>query len=237
MGSNVGQSITSTQTISNSALNAVTESCNAQCSEIQSGNTVIIQGSSISGSVIFDQSCTVAMECEINANLSTTVANILASANGQTSVTANGFPDFNFNNVNESITASQIITNTLTNLIDTTCSNSSNQIMTNNYTYVWDSSIAGSLQFDQTANVTNSCNLTAQSSIQLSNMASMNNNQSSTILDTTALIIALVVVVIIIVVVIFIIGRFKKKGGGTTTIEATPASTTSSITPTTATVP
>jgi hypothetical protein len=200
----------------------VTNICSASCTEIQSGNTVIIQGTVIGGSIVFNQSCTVSMECEINNNLSTDVSNILASANKQTSITANGFPDFNFNGVESSITASQIITNTLTNLIDNTCSNSSNQIQSNNYTYVSDSNIAGSLQFDQTANVTNSCNLTNRSSIQLSNQASIQNSQSATILDTTALIVALIIVVIIVVIIIFVIGRFKKGGGGTTTIQTAP---------------
>jgi hypothetical protein len=214
MGTNVSQNLTETQSISNNALNAVTSICNTDCSQIESGNTVIIQGTTISGNITFNQSCIVEQKCQIQNNLSTQVSNILDASGKQTSITANGFPDFNFNGVEQSATSTQIITNRLTNLSNATCSTNSTQIQNSNYTYLSSDVVKGSLEFDQTADVNASCVLTNTSSLVASNQASANLAQSSTILGTTGLIIALIIVVVIIVVVIFIIGRFKKKSSG-----------------------
>jgi ATP-dependent Zn protease len=215
MGSNTSLSIDQSQTISNSSLNAVVNQCTARCDQIQSGNVVIIQGSTIGGNVTFDQECKATMTCEINNNLETDVSNILDAISKQTSVTAKGFPDFNFDNVNQSLTSKQIITNSLTNLINNSCSASSTQIQNNNYTYVSNSTIAGSLQFTQKGDASAACVLTNRSAIKLANKASASASQSSTILGTGGIILALIVVVIIIIGVVFFISRLKKgKGGG-----------------------
>jgi len=188
--------------------------CKATCDDIQSGNVVIIQGSTLKGGISFNQKCEVKLQCEIQNNLETDVATILDAAGKQTAITANGFPDFNFNNISNSFQSSQIITNTITNIIDSSCTSQATQNQNSNYTYVQNSNIEGSIQFNQTADVNASCTLTNRSSLIVSNKASAKSSQSAVILGTTGLIIALVVVVIIIVVVIFLIGKLKKSGGG-----------------------
>ena len=228
MGSNIQNDIHQTQQISNQALNAVSNTCMGSCQATQSNNVIIIDGSTV-GAIEFNQRCSTQLQCEINNNLETDVASILEASSKQTSVTANGFPDFNFNGVENSITSSQIITNSITNLINNTCTSTSVLNQNAKYVVVNNSNIAGSVQFTQEGVASANCVMTNRSTLKLKNQAIADASQKTTILGTTGLIIALVVVVIIIVGGIFLISRLKRGNKPPTSPDVTTASTTSTI--------
>ena len=214
MGSFISQSIEQQQTIANTALNAVSSTCSATCTQIQSGNTVIIQGSTVGG-ITFDQQCTVNLQCTINNNLNTQLTNLLEAMSNQKSVTARGFPDITLEGVSQSSDANQVITNSLTNYVNTACTAASVQNQNNNYVYVSNSNVQGQIQFNQSADVVSNCSLSTISSLVASNQASASSSQSATILGTTGILIAIIIVVIILFIGIFLLTRLGgKKGGG-----------------------
>lgn len=195
-------------------MNAVSSTCSAVCTQIQSGNTVIIQGSTVGG-ITFDQQCTVSLQCTINNNLNTQLTNLLDAMSQQKSITANGFPDFNINGVEQSSDANQVITNSLTNYTNSACTAASVQNQNNNYVYVSNSNVEGQIQFNQSADVVSNCSLSTISSLVASNQASASASQSATILGTTGILIAIIIVVIILFIGIFLLTRLGgKKGGG-----------------------
>jgi hypothetical protein len=218
------QSSTQTQSINNKVLNASNAQCNASCNDFSGGNTIIISGSTINSDVVFNQSCNVTMQCTINSQLDTNIQDILNSMQKQTSVTANGFPSFSLDSVSNSTTATQNITTTVSNLINSSCQSTSNIVSQNNFTYLQNSTINGSLQFSQTGNVNNTCTLNNISSIQLANQATAQSTQTAAILNPVALLFVAFLVIGLLIGAVFLLNFLFKggKGGGTQKIEVVP---------------
>jgi hypothetical protein len=206
------------QSVNNNILNASTANCSSTCTDYSGGNTVIINGTTINGNVEFNQTCDINMSCTINSQLNTNVNNILNSMQKQTTINANGFPSFSIDGVSNVDQASQNITTTIANILNSSCQSTSDIVSQNNFTYLNNSTVNGSLTFAQTGNVNNNCTLNNISGIQVANNESASSTQTAANLSAIGILVVLIVFVIIFIVVIFLLNfLFKKKGGSSGT--------------------
>jgi len=200
------------QSINNNILNASTSNCSATCSAYNGGNTVIINGTTINGNVSFNQSCDLVATCTINSQVNTNVTDIISSMQKQTSVTANGFPDFSLDGVSQSVQVQQNITTSVANIIESSCQSSTQLVNQDNFTYLNNSTVNGSLTFSQTGTVNSNCTLNNISSITVANKETASQSQTSVITSSILLFIILIVVVVVIIAIIFLLNFLFKKG-------------------------
>lgn len=209
------QSVT-IQNINNDVLNASTSTCTSTCSAYNGGNTVIINGTTINGNVTFNQTCDLVATCTINSQLNTNVSDIIKSLQNQSSITANGFPDFSLDGVSQLTQAQQNITTSIANIIESSCQSSSILVNQDNFTYLNNSTVNGSLTFSQAGNVNSNCTLNNISTVTVANQESASTSQSSVIASPLAFLVVAIILIAIVIFVIFIINFLFKgaKGGG-----------------------
>lgn len=193
-----------TQKQLNTLMQTSTASCNATCSQVQSGNTVYINGSN-TGNITFNQTCTVDATCTINNSITATV-NAVQNAVAKGTAKSSWFGGVG---VNTSINVTnQELTTRIKQTLDSTCNNGVSQIQENNLVYVQNST-TGDIGFNQNSNVNSQCvlNNNARGTVATTQSADLVATASGT---STALIVAIVIIIIAIIVVIVIIKSANK---------------------------
>jgi hypothetical protein len=157
------------------------------------------------------------MSCTINSQLNTNVSDILNSMQKQTSITANGFPSFSIDGVSNIDQATQNITTSVANIMNSSCQSTTDIVSQNNFTYLNNDTIQGSLTFAQTGNANNNCTLNNISSIVVANNEQATSTQTAAILNPIALLVVAIIAIGLLIGAIFFLNfLFKsgKKGGG-----------------------
>ncbi len=151
------QSATKALSVSNDILQAAKLKCTVSCSNISSGNTVIIQDSTV-GDLDFSQTCSITgSKCLMKAHFDSNLESILTDLSEQGSGSANGF-GFNVGNLNindQNLDVSLHVKNQMTQMIDSMCEVSNTNITENHFLFI-NRSTVGNVTFAQTGSVTNS---------------------------------------------------------------------------------
>jgi ATP-dependent Zn protease len=192
---------TTVQNVNNTTIQASRQICQATCTNVSSGNTVIINGVKIGGNVIFSQQCTADAQCTMVNGTSTTVDNTLQSILKQTAETS-WAPDISAQTNISQMT--QNVNNAITQIVDSTCVANATNISTNNFTYLTNSTVSGNVSFSQTGDANANCSMTNQSTIQVANDLMAKADQTARqngFFAGLGAIIAIVVIIIIVVIV------------------------------------
>lgn len=177
--------------------------CEATCEQVQSGNTVFLDGST-TGNITFNQTCAANAQCAINNEIDNLITLTQGLLQGNTT-SASLFPNFGSVNSNN---ASQSISNQVKNIISNSCTANVDQVQANNLVYARNST-TGDIAFTQNGNANANCimNNIARAKVNLNQEAS----QSNTVGLAFGGIIGLIILIIIVVV---IISALRKGGGG-----------------------
>ena len=136
----------------NSVVQAANATCTPSCVQIQAGNTVIIENSTV-GDISFIQSCTVDAQCQINQSLDA-AATALQKAVQQGTAQPSWFAGLQFNDAKNVTT--QEVRNEIEQSLNSTCSMNVNQAQLGNQVYAKNSK-TGNIGFVQTADVHFNC--------------------------------------------------------------------------------
>lgn len=201
---------TNVQTNVQKTLNSITQSskatCTTTCSQIQSGNVVFVNGSTV-GNITFNQQCTVDATCQITNSIeasATAVQKVLQSSSAKPTTFYFGLMSVN-TNVNSNV---QELSNIIAQSMDSACDNGASQVQSGNLVYV-NNSTTGDIGFNQNTNLTSQC--------VLSNLATATANatqQADQIAEAgglSGIIIAIIVIAIVIVVVLVVVLRSTGK--------------------------
>ena len=213
MGNNTSQSSTSNQTVSNSILQSSRSVCNAECNQTMSGVTIISKGGKVP--INISQQCSiVGTNCILKSSLDSITQSTIEASAAQMATAMTGLT-FNFSNVNQKVNLNQWITNSTTQLIDSTCNFVVNQNMNDFYFYLEDN--IGPINLTQSAAITNStCNMDNTATQQTYTAAVTESDQTSKIVQGigAGIMILLVVIIIIVVIISVVKGVGTSTGGG-----------------------
>lgn len=194
-----------TQKQLNDVMQQSSAACSATCTQIQSGNTVFINGSNV-GNITFNQTCTVDAVCTINNNVEASVTAI-QKAVAEGTARSSWFGGFG---VNTSINVTdQELTTRIKQTLNSTCNNGATQIQQNNLVYVQNST-TGDIGFNQDTNVNSQCVITNNA------RGTVATTQSADLVATaggisTALIVAIILIIVGIIIVIALVRGLNKK--------------------------
>jgi hypothetical protein len=147
---------TDVQTNIQKTLNSLTQtssaSCSANCTQIQSGNTVFITGSN-TGNITFDQTCTVNATCQITNSIEA-AATAIQQAQQDGTAKPSFFPGIQVNTTVQTNVSD--IVNNINQALDSTCNSGVSQIQTANLIYVQNSTTKD-IGFNQNTDLTSQC--------------------------------------------------------------------------------
>lgn len=182
-----------------------TAACGATCVQIQSGNTVFINGSN-TGNITFNQTCTVDATCTINNSVQASVTAI-QKAVAQGEAKSSWFGGFG---INTSINVTdQELTTRIKQTLDSTCNNGATQVQSNNLIYVQNSN-TGDIGFNQDTSVNSQCVITnnARGTVATTQSADLVASAGGI---STAVIVAIILIIIGIIIVIALLRGMNKK--------------------------
>jgi hypothetical protein len=192
------------------ALNSITQSssavCTANCTQIQSGNTIFLNGAT-TGNITFNQQCTVNATCQITNSIEA-AATAVQKAIQSGSASPSWFIGLAQVNTDVQVTDQEVV-NQITQSMDSTCNNGASQVQTANLIYVQNST-TGDIGFSQNTDLTSQCILsnlakgTASSTQQADLYASAGGIGA-------LLIVAIIVIVVVVVVIAAVVAANKKK--------------------------
>ena len=199
------------QTINNQIVQESSEVCKATCSNVQNGDTSIINNSTVQGTVkAFTQLCTVDASCVMKQQLADNINDTLKSIAQQTqSLNSSILSIFADTHNRSSSTIEQSITNSVTQLLNSSCTATSSNIQNGDMFIFSNSDVlsGGIIAFSQVGNATASCTMNNISKIKLYNneLAKISQNQKteSTLLAIIAVIVAAIVIVAILMFLFF----------------------------------
>lgn len=177
------------------------QSCVASCSNVQSGNTVFLDGSS-TGDITFDQTCTADASCTISTTLENLVAQLQASEQGN-ETTANLFGGINHMALNSNV-LNQSTTNQVKQIMNTICSADVDNLQSNNLIYARNST-TGNIAFTQNGNAQADCIMTNLAIAKADQTQRATQNNSVTAGGT-----AFFIVIAIIVIALALVASRKK---------------------------
>jgi hypothetical protein len=206
-------------TVADNTLNQVyqvaNQSCTASCSNVQSGNTVFLDGST-TGNITFDQTCTASASCSINTTLDNLVTQLQA-ANQSNSNASTLFGGLNAMSLATNVTV-QNMTNQVQQIMNTICSADVNNLQSDNLVYARNST-TGNIAFVQNGN--------AQADCIMKNLAIAKADQTQTATQSNAITSGgaamFVAIAVIIIVLALLSSRKKKEDQGTTPPPTTTA--------------
>jgi hypothetical protein len=209
------------QTTLNQVYQTANQSCVASCSNVQSGNTVFLDGST-TGNITFDQTCSASASCTINTTLDNLVTQ-LQQAQQSNANTSTLFGGLNMMSLASNV-SNQSTTNQVQQIMNTVCQADVNNLQSDNMVYARNST-TGDIAFVQNGNAQADCIMTNLAIAKADQTQAA--TQSNTI--TSGGIGAMIVIAIIIVALVLISSRKKKD-----TDQTTPPTTTTAKTPSTA---
>lgn len=201
MGSSNSSRAKEIQTLNNSIVQSSSETCKATCSNIQNGDSTIISGSVIEGNLnAFSQVCQVDASCVLKNQISTQIQDILESVAKQTQQLDESFLSiFSDTHNKESSTIEQSITNSVTQLLNSSCTATSSNVQSDDIFVLSNSqALSGVIAFSQTGNATSSCTINNISKVKLFNKELAEISQEQRIENIFVAIIALIVAALVI---------------------------------------
>ena len=201
------------ESISNVKQRAVNEtyqraenSCTAECNQIQSGTTIVLDNTT-AGDITFTQRCTADASCYMTNALEASVVTF-QKADAISEAAPSLFPGFQINKTKA--TTDTEIQNQMTQIMNNLCEGSVNQVQEEQVIYATDSTV-GNIGFTQEGNAFARCVMENSGRLELQ----MRQEGSATALSGAAAsgLGGLIALVIIVVVVIIILKNMKKKEG------------------------
>lgn len=195
------------QSATNEIYQSASSSCTANCSQIQSGNVIYLDGSRV-GNITFDQQCTANAGCMME-NAVDTVMQLIQDLKQGNTTEAGLFPNFGSINLNVS---EQEIRNQVTQILETTCTANIEQSQTDNMVYARNS-VTGDIGFKQGGNAAANCLMTnaASAKLNLQQRGDQNNTVSG---GGFGAIIGLAIAIAIVMVIIRAVNKGKKELDG-----------------------
>lgn len=152
------------------------QTCQATCVNIQSGNTVFLDGT-VAGDITFTQSCEVEASCMME-NTIEQVLESLQDAKQANATEASMFGGgFNIGTVNLNL-SDQEIENQVRQALNTVCRADINNLQENNMVYARNS-VTGDITFEQSGNATADCYM-ANMAIAKANLSQANDQSNTT---------------------------------------------------------
>lgn len=181
--------------MTNEIYQASQQVCNATCENIQSGNTVFIDGST-TGDIVFDQTCTANAGCMME-NAVESVLTELQEIRQAGQLEAGLFP--NFGNIQLNV-SDQELRNQITQVLSSTCNSNSSNVQQDNLVYARNST-TGTIAFTQTGNAAADCQManSANSILNIRQTGDQNNAISGWPSLGTLIGIAVVIVAIVLI--------------------------------------
>nr|QBK90939.1 MAG: lipid membrane protein [Pithovirus LCPAC201] len=207
MGSNQSNTAKEIQTITNNIFEDSSEVCIAKCTAIQSGDTIIISGST-TGNVTLTNQCEASASCAMNQQLDSQVADIMKALAQQTNTSSSIWPvSFKFDNKNNSVTIRQAITNNITQIMESICQSTDTNIQENDVIVFTDSE-GGNITLSNQGSANSTCTLNNVARQVVFNQQTAKTNQTNkmTSIFTTILVIVVIVLIIGALLVLLIIG-------------------------------
>jgi hypothetical protein len=192
---------TSVQTTTQKQLNTITqqssEACGATCTQIQSNNTVFLNGST-TGNITFNQQCTVDATCQITNSVE---ASATAVQGAIQSGTAQPAWFLGVLQVNTSVNVSdQEVTNAVSQVMNSTCNNGVSQVQSGNLVYAQNST-TGDIGFTQSTNLTSQCVLSNLAKGTVAATQKSDQYSQAGGIGAAGIILLIILVVVIIVVI------------------------------------
>lgn len=195
------------QTTTNDIYQRSEQLCSASCSNIQSGNTIFLDGTT-TGDIEFVQECEANAGCMME-NAVDTVMEILQDIKQGNATEAGLFPNFGSVNLNLS---DQELRNQVTQILNTVCSADIENSQTDNMLYARNSN-TGNISFRQAGNAQANCVMSnvANANLNLKQQGDQNNRIAGLSLGG---LLGLIIAIIIIAVIIGIIRKNTRGEGG-----------------------
>jgi hypothetical protein len=195
------------QTALNDIYQQSSQSCAANCVNIQSGNTIFLDGSTV-GDITFEQKCTASASCVMNNAVESLVQQLQKQKQDNKTEASLFGGGFNIGTVNLN-QSEQEITNRVKQILNTLCSADVNNLQTDNMIYARNSK-TGNISFTQDGAAEANCIMT--------NMASSKARQDQLSDQTNATaaslgmggILGLVVMLIVVSVVASVVRKMNK---------------------------
>jgi hypothetical protein len=208
-GSSTKQKITSNQEVATNVMQVSTAYCNITAVTEFNNNNVVITGSN--GNFDFSQVATIKnSSCDMSNSLDAEIE-VIISAMLESSATAQGGFSLDFTNVKQNTSIYQTISNSITQMMTSTCNITSSATRNNNYIFVSNSS--GDFDFSQEAEIVGStCNMSNIAKTTVYNESNAEAAQESRITNIFAVMfmaIALCMILGVVILLIFVLGGSK----------------------------
>ena len=185
MGNNTTQNIRTNQTVVNNVLQASKAECTAQCRNVLEGITIIVIGGS--GNINITQECALTnINCIMQQSLTSQIETILKAMAAQSASAMNGF-SLDFANISQNVDLYQYISNSITQLMDSSCKFEASDTISGLYMYVANRD-RSQINISQRSTISNAtCNMNNMAKSVTYNEASAEADQKSTIVNIWSL--------------------------------------------------
>lgn len=204
MGMSISTTVTNqTQNILNTTYQSASNSCTANCVNIQQGQVIVLNNTT-AGNITFTQQCTADASCYMTNSLDAAVANY-QKLTTEAGASPAFFPGLQINTTVASTT--QDITNQLTQVMNNLCNGAVSDAQIGQIIYATDSTLQN-ISFVQSGNARADCVMENTARLQLQNQQV--GDLTATSGKNNSLISAIIAAVVIIVIIIVIAGVLKK---------------------------
>lgn len=218
-----------TQNVTNSILQESQEQCKSSCTTEQSGNTIIINDSTVK-SVGITSTCQANAACTMNQTLDAQIKNLMnAYAQQKQSTQHSIFDLLSSNKQSTSAIINQNINNQITQVLSSTCQATSTQIQDNNLTIVNDSK-ANVVGLSATGNANSTCMMNNLGKAIALNTVSATTKQDQIFKNAFAAIMITIAILLIVggIILVIILVAF---GGGAAVISTAGKKSTTATDP------
>lgn len=218
-----------TENVMTQMLNEMDTKCSAKCSVNQSNDAIIINGGTVNagGGIGFQASCSVSASCLMDNQLNSQAQSILASISQQANAAATDlFGDFSFNAGINNNSATENITNIITNVTNSTCNSEALFNQSNDLFYASDATLNtnGFVGFQvgpgNSNSVSSSCTMTNISKMIAYNQEQADNTQKNTSLGIFVIIIVVLGIVFVVSIIVGGIVLIAKPSNKDSSIDA-----------------
>lgn len=212
------QRITSTQKVTNTMIQSSRQLCDATCNNNLSNTTIIVSGGE--GDIDITQQCAIDnITCIMGASFDAQLENTLESMLTQSATAMSAGFNMNFAATNQNTNLNQYITNSTTQLMDSSCNFTASNNIDNLYFFVEDRD--GNINISQSATISNSsCNMDNVAKNTVYNAASASADQESKISQLGAMGMIMVVIIIMVILGAIMMVITKITGGGSSATSA-----------------
>ncbi len=209
------QQNTAKETISvvNKMFQASSETCISNCSNITSGQTTIISGTTIGGNLDLTQQCSATASCVMNQQFDAQVKNLLKSVSLQHNTSKDGWltPPWDSQSNNTQITENT--KNYYTQIMSSACSANSSNLSENEMTVLTNDKIGGNFFLGQKGSSISNCTMNNIGRAVAYNKDIAKVSQSNLAESSLAMILAIIVILIVMVVIFHLFAQKKNKKG------------------------